>query len=138
MAMKIIRWIAVVPAGIIAAAIVTFPLHLLIILMFSGEKPYWGLLTAETLERLAMAFTTPFVIIYVGAWTAPTRRFETGIALAVAIALILGGIYVFAFTGDTAFSGWYSLHYGATPVLNLVAIATALFIVRRNLDSVTA
>lgn len=135
--MKIVRWIAVLPAGIIAAAIVTFPLHWLITLMYYGEKPYWGLLTAETLERLAMAFTTPFIIIYVGAWTAPTRRFETGIALAIATALILAGMYVLAFTA-AVFSGWDSLHYGATPVLNLAAIATALYIVRRNWGSVKA
>ncbi len=131
--MKTMRWIAVIPASVAAAVVVTFPIHWLIVMIAAfGETPFFGLLSAETVERLAIAFTTPFFIIYAGTLTAPTHKSETGIALAITTALILGGIYVLAFTGGPQFSGWGSLYFGATPVLNLVGIATALYKVRRR------
>ena len=131
--MKIVRWIAVVPAGLAAAVLVTFPIHWLIVITAAfGDSSFWGLLSAETVERLAMAFTTPFFVIYVGTWTAPTHRGETSIVLAIITALILGGVYVLAFTGGPRFSGWSSLYFGAMPILNLTGMATALYIVRRR------
>ena len=132
--MDIVRWIAVVPAGIFAAVLVTFPIHWLIVLISApfGDNLFLGLISAEAAERLAIAFTTPFFIIYVGAWTAPTYQVETSVALAILIALILGGIYVLAFTGGARFGGWSSLYFGATPLLNLAAIATAIYITRRR------
>lgn len=133
MALKVLRWIAVLPVSILGAALVTFPIHWLIGLMYYGDKPFLGLLSADILERLLMAFTTPFFMILTGAWTAPMRRVETGVALSIIIALILGGMYVFTFVGNSQYmSGWDSLHYGATPALNLVGIATALYTVRHN------
>lgn len=131
--MKTMRWIAVFPAGLASAMLVTFPIHWLIVIIASfGDTPFFGLLSAETLERLAIALTTPFFIIYVGVLTAPSRKNETGVALAVAIAIIMGGLYVLAFTGGHQFRGWGSLYFGATPVLNLVGIATALYQTRRR------
>lgn len=132
--MKTMRWIAVFPAGLVAAVLVTFPIHWLIVMIAAfGETPFLGLLSsAETAEHLAIAFTTPFFIIYAGTLTAPTHKSETGIALAITTALILGGIYVLAFTGGPQFSGWSSLYFGATPVLNLAGITTALYQIRRR------
>ncbi|MFC1913924.1 hypothetical protein ACFLXF_01470, partial [Chloroflexota bacterium] len=88
---------------------------------------FFGLLSARTAENLASAFTAPFFIIYVGSLIAPAHKIETSVALAITIALILGGVYVIAFTGGPQFRGWGSLYFGATPVLNLVGIATALY-----------
>jgi hypothetical protein len=131
--MKIVRWIVVFPAGIAAAVLVMFPIHWLIVMIAAfGDTPFLGLLSARTVEHLASAFTAPFFIIYVGVLTAPTHKSETGVALAITTALILGGIYVLAFTGGPQFSGWSSLYFGATPVLNLVGMATALYKVRRR------
>ncbi len=134
--MKTMRWIAVFPAGIAAAMLVTFPIHWLIVMTAAfGDSPFFGLLsaeTAETFERLTIAFTTPFFIIYVGVLTAPTHKSETGVALAITTALIMGGVYVLAFSGGPRFSGWSSLYFGATPALNLVGIATALYKIRHR------
>ena len=131
---KVLRWIAVVPAGLAAGILVMFPIHWFLILWATiGDAPFFGLLSAEGIEhieRLIIAFTSPFFIIYVGALTAPTHHKETGIALAVFTALILGGVYVFAFTGSPYLMGWNSLYFGATPVLNLAGIATALYKMR--------
>jgi len=111
-----------------------FPIHWLLLLWVNvGDAPLFGLITNETIEhieRLIIAFTSPFVIIYVGALIAPTHHKETGIALAIFTALILGGVYVFAFTDNPYLRNWNSLYFGATPVLNLAGIATALYRMR--------
>ncbi len=131
--MKILRWIAVAPAGLATAILVLFPIHWLIVMAADfGDTPFFGLISARTVEHLASAFTTPFFIIYVGVLTAPTHKSETGVALAITTALILGGVYVLAFSGGPQFSGWGSLYFGATPVLNLVGIATALYKIRHR------
>lgn len=123
------RWIAVVPAAIIAAVLMSLPIHWLAVICDSLS---WGLLSAEAVENLSMAFAMPFFMIYAGAWTAPKLRGETSVALAIIVALILGGVYVLAFTGGSLFRGWSSLYFGAMPVLNLAGMATALYKVRRR------
>jgi hypothetical protein len=130
--MRIFRWIAFIPAGILAAVIATFPVHWLVLLIASNEENLLNLLSSRTIETLIVAFTTPFLMIFAGSWTAPTHRFEAAIALSIGIALILGGIYVFAFSGSPFFNGWNSLYYGATPALNLFGIASALYTVSRK------
>jgi hypothetical protein len=97
-----------------------------------GDNPLFSLLSERTIENLANAFTTPFFIICVGALTAPAYKTQTAVALAVIVALVLGGFYVFSFTGGSMFGGWDSLYYGATPVLNLAGIATALYTIWRR------
>jgi hypothetical protein len=129
----VIRWIAVVPAGLAVALLVTFPIHWFIIFWASiGDAPFFGLLPVETIERLVIAFTNPFFIIYVGTLIAPSHRSETSIALAILTALGIGATIVLAFTGGPQFSGWTSLHFGATPVLNLAGIAIALYKIRKR------
>jgi membrane-bound acyltransferase YfiQ involved in biofilm formation len=129
---RIFRWIAFIPAGILAAVIATFPIHWLVMLIASNEENLLNLLSSRTLETLIIAFTTPFLIIFVGSWTAPAHRFVAAITLSIIIALILGGVYVFAFSGNPILNGWNSLYYGATPVLNLLGIASALYTVNRK------
>jgi hypothetical protein len=126
--MKTVRWIAVLPAGLAAALLVMFPIHWLIVIIADfGDNPLFSLLSERAVENLANAFTTPFFIIYIGALIAPAYKNQTAVALAIITALISGGLYVLAFTGGPMFSGWSSLYYGATPVLNLAGIATALY-----------
>ena len=134
--MKVLRWIAVVPTGIATAVLIMFPIHWFLILWVNiGDAPLFGLISVETLEhieRLIIAFTTPFFIIYIGALIAPTHHKETGVALAIFTALILGGLYVFAFTGISLLRNWNSIYFGATPLLNLIGIAIALFRIRNR------
>ena len=128
---NVVRWIAIIPAGLAVAVLVMFPVHWLIVITAAlGDNPFLGLLSAETAERLANAFTSPFFFIYIGARIAPTHRGVTSIVLAIIMALIMGGVYVLAFTGGPMFRGWSSLYFGATPVLNLLGIASALYKVR--------
>ena len=146
-----LRWIAVLPGGVVAALLVTFPLHWAILLIYAiggspdasitqvdefGEERGCALMgltcfvSAETLERLGMSFIVPYLIIFAGAWVAPSQRMIAGIAMAILVALGLGSVYTFSFSAPQfGYSGWESLHYGATPALNLLAVGLALFTV---------
>ena len=125
------RWVAVIPTGVLAVLLVMFPIHwLIMIASASGDNFVVALLSAEVTERLVIALTSPFCIIYVGARVAPSHKVEAGVALAIASAILMGGVYVLAFNGGPSFSGWNSLHFGATPALNLIGIALALYQVR--------
>jgi hypothetical protein len=135
--MKAFRWIAVIPAGIVVALLIQFPIHWTIMLASSSEESLITGWSTRTVEELVVAFATPLCVIYFGSWVAPKRRIETSIALAIIIAIILGGVYVLAFTGGPQFSGWGSLHYGFTPLLNLAGIAVALFLVKYRWDTST-
>ncbi len=137
--MKVLRWIAVIPVGITIAVLIMFPIHwILLIWVNVGDAPLFGLITNETIEhieRLIIAFTIPFVIIYVGALIAPTHHMETGITLAIITALALGTVYTFAVTGNAYLIGWKSFYFGATPVLNLTGIAIPLYKLRSRYQS---
>ena len=66
------RWAAVIPAGVLAALLVMFPIHwLIMIASASGDSFIVALLSAEVVEQLAISFTSPFCVIYVGARVAP-------------------------------------------------------------------
>ena len=123
------RWIAVIPAGVVAAMLVTFPIHWSLSLVEGYGTFVFAWLGSENIETLIIAFSSPYVFIRAGAYTSPGFHPEAGVALSIIVALALGGIYVLAFT-SSSLGGWYSLYYGATPVLNLVGIAAALYAVR--------
>ena len=83
--MKVLRWIAVVPAGIATAVLIMFPIHWALIWVSTGDAPLFGLVSAEAIEhieRLIIAFATPFSMVYIGALVAPVYHKETGVALA--------------------------------------------------------
>ncbi len=129
----------VLPISTIVAILIIFPIHWFLFLWVNvGDAPLFGLISPEILEhieRIIIAFTTPFFIIYIGALIAPTHRIETGIALAVFSALLLGGLYALAFTGNSYLMNWNSIYFGVTPLLNLTGVATALFKVRSRYQS---
>jgi len=137
--MKYLRWIGFIPIGFIASVLVTFPIHWLVALITSYESnilrplTLLSLMPPRDLETLILGFSTPFSIIFFGAWTAPKYRFKAAIILAIIVLLVLGGTYLFALNGIPDWHYvWYSLYYGATPVLNLTGIVTALFIVNHK------
>ena len=123
-----LRWLAVLPAGIFAAAVILFPVHWMVLLVTSGEEEF-GLssLPPETLERYVTAFATPASLIYFGSWVAPSYRLQTSVFLAILLAAGLGGIYVFsATTGGSYFSGWDWINFVIAIVLNFAGIVTGI------------
>ncbi len=97
---QILQWLGVLPAGLIAALLISFPVHWVVMLIQAVDRPDdavitiggKGLLAAippETLERFAQALLASFAIVAAGAWIAPRCKFRTAIVLAVAVLITL-------------------------------------------------
>ena len=98
---EIARWAAVVPGALISAFAAQFPIHWLAMLIINlgthvnenGSTVVDFSLAAlplEVLEYFANAVFTPFIVIAAGARIAPRFNFQTGIALAVLVAVFIG------------------------------------------------
>ena len=118
----VLRWISVLPGAILAAILITFPVHWILVLF--GVPLIGSFVSVETAERLIMSFTTPYVLITAGRYIAPSYEFETSVALALLVALGLGASYVWvAYNSDSYLE---AVNYGITPLLNIAAVFAAL------------
>lgn len=124
------RWIAVLPAGILAGILVHFPIHwaVLIIRSWGEEDDGFGLqnLPPETLERLAVAFFTPFTFIGVGAKVAPTLKLPTAAVLGLLWGILLGAILSYS-ASSGAYEGWGWLEFAAVSCLNVAGVVSAVY-----------
>ncbi len=137
-----LRWLAVLPGAGISAVLATFPIHWIIMLIkYTGTEVdedgtiiydnFIAAIPPDILEYFAYAFSTPFVIILVGAYIAPSHKFVTSITLA--LALLVGYAVLFAVSGSViAISG---LRFIVTVALNVAGIASGLYMVRRSVSS---
>ena len=95
--MSIIRWVAALPAGLICALLVQFPIHWAIMAISSSGKVgalgFYAKLPSDVLELFANAFFTPFIIISVGARIVPNYKFYSAIALAILMGVGYGIIF---------------------------------------------
>lgn len=89
-----VRWVLVLPAGILVALLALFPLHWLVLLMHYFTRNEEGLslwnLTPATLEQLGMALVVPFTLVTIGARVAPAFRLHTAVALSILVLLLSG------------------------------------------------
>lgn len=88
-----IRWILALPAGILAAAIVAFPVHWFVMVNFTGmnREPLIEIGNPETLrhiELLLQALFGPLAFVYCAGRTAP--GYKRLVAVLLAVALVLG------------------------------------------------
>lgn len=102
-----LRWIAVVPGGMLAALAVTFPIHWLVVLQYT--RPYRTQVHAfvgqDTLESLVGGFFVPFVFIVAGAKIAPRHHFRTAVVLSALLVPVF--IYALFFAADQIRQGLY-------------------------------
>src|SRR5436309_2091886 len=87
----VVRWVLVLPAALLSAALVAFPVHWVVMLIqlfgtandesfISVDGKTWlAAIPPEVLERFGYAFFTPFIMVYCGAWVAPKFKFETSL-----------------------------------------------------------
>jgi len=128
----ILRWIAVLPAAIICSLLVMFPIHWLVMFILWCDKNYTdsfiplALIPAETLERFGYALFVPATLISVGAIIAPKFKFQTGIAIAVlVIVLLMAGLcYLVLGYFESDMSG---LCWSITVLLWVVSISHGLY-----------
>jgi uncharacterized membrane protein len=94
---------------------------------------YLAALPPEVLEYFGRAFFAPFVLIAAGANIAPKFKFQTGIALAIAMGFLYGvGATMIA---DDISNGLYTperwLRLGISVLLYIAGIAVGLFQARK-------
>lgn len=144
--LRAMRWLVALPAGLIAALLVMFPVHWGVVLLYatsrndpdamiqrtkpSGEIDTCGFITcfvsAESLERAVQAFVVPFVTLLVVGRIVPSRQFKAVFALFVAYLLVLGAILMKSATSG-AYAGWGWLEFAAVIALGVTGAASALF-----------
>lgn len=137
-----LRWLVVLPGAGISVVLATFPIHWIIMLIkYSGREVdedgtivydnFIAAIPPDVLEYFAYAFFTPFVIILVGAYIAPSLKFVTAITLT--LALLVGYAVLLAVSGsEIAISG---LRFIVTVALNIGGIGAGLYIVYRSVSS---
>jgi hypothetical protein len=90
----VLRWIAVLPGGLICAVLATFPIHWFVMMIHASRNTEMAHSLSDVppdiLERFGYAFFTPFILIFVGAKIAPHFKFYTGIALAILWGVLFG------------------------------------------------
>ena len=140
------RWVVALPAGLLAAAAIMFPVHWVIIYVYSwsgtnpdsmiqrvgadGENEGCNFVTcfvpAESTERIVQAFVIPFVTLQIVARIVPSHAFHAVFLLFVVYLLVLGGVMV---TGATngAYSGWRWLELAAAVLLGVTGALSALY-----------
>lgn len=134
---QVLRWLCVLPGALLAALLVAFPVHWVVMLIqvfgrsddamitVDGKTPL-AAIPPEVLERLGQAFFASFAIVGAGTWIAPRHKFRTGIALAVTavFALILAHTFI-ALRGYQITGGW--LQRTLTCLLQIAGLSWGLY-----------
>ncbi|MDQ7838839.1 MAG: hypothetical protein RDU59_10180 [Thermodesulfobacteriota bacterium] len=135
---KILRWMCFVPAGIIAAALVMFPLHWLVMINLGG----WGIdpiieirdpRTLRNIESILQAAFGPLAFIYFAARTAPNHRQITSVLLS---GIIVIGLPILAYWWNantiSKGSGILIEHGFARVLANVIGVAGAIYLIRSH------
>ena len=135
---NILRWICVVPAGIIAAALVLFPVHWLVMASLGG----WGIdpiveirdpKTLRNIESVLQAAFGSLAFIYFAARTAPSHKKITSVLFAGIIVLGLP-ILAYWWNANTISNGSGILieHGFARVLANVIGAVGAIYLIRSN------
>jgi hypothetical protein len=128
--MKLLRWLCVAPAGLVAAALVAFPLHWLVMINLGGwtSDPLIEVRDPRTLrniESILQAALAPLAFIYFAALTAPNHRQITSIVLGLPI-------FAWLWNAHTISSGSGVLieHGVGRIIANIIGAVAAIWLIR--------
>jgi hypothetical protein len=134
---KLLRWLCAAPAGIIAAVLVMFPLHWLIMINlggWGGNNPIIAIRDPKTLLNIEWALQAvfgPLAFVYFAARTAPSHRRITSIVLSGLIVLGLPIIAWYWNAQAAAKGSGIFIEQGLTKILaNLIGTAAAVLLIR--------
>lgn len=88
----VLRWILVLPAAIVGAVLVAFPVHWIVFATFRWGDDNIVQLSEEgagNVERVVTVFAVPLALILCGARVAPSRRFGVAISLASLLVVLI-------------------------------------------------
>jgi hypothetical protein len=126
-----LRWLAVLPASVVAAFLAMIPLHFVLYQTLTGSgivEPY-----PELPERLLTPFAAYLGFVWSGARIAPEYKFETAITLFGIAMIALGGFVFLALFGERWMGSRIFLRgYGLGPLLAVAGAVTALCLARRE------
>lgn len=129
-----LRWVLFLPAAILCALLVTFPIHWAVILLtsFRTEEESGGLslwnLPPETLERCGYALIVPTTLILVARYVAPSHRIYVAGVLSLGWAVLLGSSLSYAGqSGSYEGIGW--IEFVAVGLLGVAGIGGSLYTV---------
>jgi hypothetical protein len=122
-----LRWIAVLPGGLIAGFLTSFPIHWVLYVTLRSETifidPY-----PELPERVLFAFALSATFIWIGARIAPEHKFKAATVLFGLWLLVMGGATLFA-----AFSGTLELRSGGVvTVSSLLGTVAGLYAAKKE------
>lgn len=136
--MKALRWVLAIPGGILAAALVMFPIHWVVMMTFGGRgmDPVIEIRDPETLRTIEVWIQTvlgPLAFVYCAARIAPSHRKIASIVFAVF--MILAG---------TALAVWLNAHARTLRVefgvvrflLQVVGVVGAIYLIRNESGNV--
>jgi len=102
--MRLIRWICVLPGALLAALLISFPIHWLA-LRFDAKGLLPGI-SWQQFERLGYALILPYVMIIAGAYIAPRYKARASLVLAAIVGfLAICGIVIVASNDSLTLDG---------------------------------
>ena len=135
---EVLRWICLIPAGLIAAGLVMFPLHWIVMINLGG----WGMEplieirdidTLRNIEMILQAAFGPLAFVYCAARIAPRYRQATSILLSGVIVIGLPILTHWWNANTVARGSGLLLNHGFGRFLaNVVGAAVAIYLVRSH------
>lgn len=126
-----LRWIAVLPAALLAVVVSAFPLHFVLYQTLTGSgivEPY-----PETPERVLLPLVGAMAFIWAGARVAPNHKVKVATVLFALWLLILGSAVVLVLSGADIGGLQFKLEGGGlAPVVALIGAVVGLYIVRKQ------
>ncbi|MBP60397.1 MAG: hypothetical protein CMJ62_02620 [Planctomycetaceae bacterium] len=122
-----LRWLAVLPAAILAAGLSQFPLHIILYQTLTGSgliEPY-----PELPERLLTLLVAPAAFVWAGAAVAPRHRAGAAAVLMVLCCLLAGIAIALVLSGSFEFSTPVGV---LAPIITFVGAFCGLLIVRKR------
>ena len=132
-----LRWIAVLPAALLATVLSTLLLHLVLYQTLTGSgivEPY-----PETPERILMPLVSAIAFIWAGAKVAPNHKVKAATVLFALWLFILGSVVALVLSGADLGGVRFNLEGGGlAPIMALVGAIAGLYIVRKqNVTEIT-
>ena len=122
------------PGALIAAALVAFPIHIVVMFLYGGYAQDES--TLRAIELFLRGLLGPLTFVYVGATIAPALQFE--VAFAVGVFVVLGNAGL-ALWMNSLIDLDVSVSYGAVTFLaNVAGAAGAIFLVKYRMHPLFA
>lgn len=133
--MRIIRWIAILPGAILAAVVVAFPIHLVVMFTLGGwgDAPIIEIKDDSTLRAIELflqAIFGPFAFVCAAAFTAPVQRVAVSIVAGFTVVIGAAGLAMWI---NSLNQPELSVSYGVlTLIANVAGAMGAILLVKHR------